>query len=637
MIPILVSLALSPLLAAHGGVYRGPGSSVPPGGSPGGGGGPSSGGGGGSAAAVDWRVWWSFNRDGYMRVKDAVHRAPSTTGDNDFYAGKGKKSAGFLTHVTDYELKTRVVPGMLEALKQTNNQDLITAILMALGKISLDPEDGEPVEPVLRSYLAHSNQEIAETAAISLGLFGRELSAMTLTALLADSEKGRQLVGRKKVPYRTRSFAAYGLGILAQSSPRVDVRNLAIRQLMTTLKEADTATPDLSTACLLSIGLCPLTVKGAWDPKMGAPRSVTSLEGQVAWLMNWLLKNDESLEVRAHAPMALTRLALLGGEGTRIAVARMFVSSIAGGKLEMNLERAMLVSLGELGDADDDELDIEIRKILRDAVGSADAPSRVLARVSWARVLSHPGTGNNTTIALEEGRNWLLQDLSRGRSTTRAWTALAIGILGFERGRNGLEVSPTLSRSLRMAARKYKSPRDIGAMCIAMGLAGDTDSSEDLEEQLTRNADDGLRGSAAIALGLLRSAKSREAITALISKAEHRPILLRELATALILLGDHSALPQLIHGLRQAKSLADQSAHAFAIGRIGDQRAVQPLLEILRDEDLSETTQAFAAAALGVIANDSPLPWNANLAANLQYSVAPSSLAGGGRGVLDLL
>jgi HEAT repeat protein len=622
---------------AHGGVYRGPGGTVPPGAGGASGGGPSTPVGPGGAAVTSWAVWWTFNRDQYLRVKEHIHQADSLSGNDDFYLGKGQTRAARDSRPEPEVLQSEVVPALLESLEGTENQDLITASLMALGKLGLDGPNEESIEGVLRSYLAHSNQEVAETAAVALGLFGRASSSILLEALVSDGEAGRKAVRRKEVPYRTRAFAAYGIGQLGASSERREVRALAVRCLLKNLSRDETPTSDLPTACLLSLGLCPLKVTGKWESKRTAPRSVSSLEDQVAWLLNWFEDVNHPTAIKTHAPGTLARLALAGGDEVRAAVAEALLKTLKRRGLERDVERAILIALGRLADSDQDPVDVQVRKRLWESVKAADGPGRALARVSMARILARPGDGEDSQDAFEKGRAWFLKDLASGKSTTRAWTGMALGLLSHERTLRGMAVSPEVTRALHSSLKGTRNPRDVGALCIAIGLAGDPSSAEVLLETFNKSADDGLRSSAATGLGLLQAMEAREDIASSLKKAQHRPGLLRELATALVMLGDRSALPQLVKGLREASNLADQSSHAFAIGRVGDRRAVQPLLLMLTDRSLGETTRAFAAAALGVVAHSSDLPWNALLAMDLQYGQVPPSLSDGSRGVLDLL
>ncbi len=85
------------------------------------------------------------------------------------------------------------------------------------------------------------------------------------------------------------------------------------------------------------------------------------------------------------------------------------------------------------------------------------------------------------------------------------------------------------------------------------------------------------------------------------------------------------------------QSLGKMSAVASALGLVGDRRAITPLVEVMADESLSDLTRAFAAVALGGVADKEPLPWNAKLAAHANYRAAVETLTDGANGILDIL
>ncbi len=629
-------LALSPV-SPHGGVYRGPGSTVPPGG---GGGGPSTPLGPGGAAVTDWDVWWTFNRDPYLRLKEAIHSPSASTGNDDFFLGFGQVKRDTETFPDEQDLRSEVVPALLAATSGTKNQDLITAGVMALAKVGATLGSDAELETAIARFLAHPNQEIAETAAVALGILGHETAALKLSALLGDTAAGRELVQRKEVPYRTRSFAAYGLALLGAQSERTDVRQFAIFHLATTLEREGTATRDLATACVIGIGLVPLDVaSGAWPaPDEGAPPDGASRESQIAWLLHWFSTTRKSDTVRLHAPVALARLCAGAGETPRRATAAVLLAALANDKAEnREVQRAAVIALGRLGDDDGDDVDGRIRDRLRKLHGSKDAMSRDLARIALARCATRPGAGREPGVALEPVQRWLIKDLASGRSTSRPWTALSLGILAWRRAETGREVPGSVHYALRESLRSTKSPRDAGALCAAAGLARDPQVVADLIGRVEGGADDSVKAQAAVALGMIGAAEAVPALRALLQGATNRPAVLREAATGLALLGDRGALPELFSALREAKTLPTQSALAFAIGRIGDARSLPPLLEMLRDEQLPEATRAFAAAALGVVAHDEWLPWNSRIAVDLYYGQPPGTLTDGARGVLDLL
>ena len=198
-------------LCAHGGQYRGPGDVVPPGpgggsagrpsgpttggpagpsapapagpatggpagpstGSPrgprGGGRGPVTGGRGASLGAdlTRWAFWWEFNKDPFIRLKDEINKTGPQTGSDDFYLGSTRKSHNSLG--LNRKDKLNVLATLRRAMKSTNNKDIISSCMVAMAKVGIDHPDFK-LKDVFKSYLNSHNQEIRETAALSLGI-----------------------------------------------------------------------------------------------------------------------------------------------------------------------------------------------------------------------------------------------------------------------------------------------------------------------------------------------------------------------------------------------------------------------------------------------------------------------------------
>lgn len=103
--------------------------------------------------------------------------------------------------------------------------------------------------------------------------------------------------------------------------------------------------------------------------------------------------------------------------------------------------------------------------------------------------------------------------------------------------------------------------------------------------------------------------------------------------------GDQDAAALLTRLLRDSdgRCFRQQAAFASAIGRIGDVRSIHPLRMLLRDETRSVAVRAAAAAALGMLADDDAMPWNAIYATGTNYHAAPATLHDGTNGIVDLL
>jgi hypothetical protein len=265
--------------AAHGGTYRGPGDTVPPGAGGGGGGAPpttggpqgpapeapkgpstppSSGGpplpgsqpGGdkpttGSAPDTStdleaWSFWWEFNKDPFLNLKAKIHSTSTTTGDSSFFLGDGSQadSKDSLKPSED-DIRNIIVPALLRALENETNNDIVTGCLIALAKIGDKPTEGGEADSqfseVIARFLKDSNQEISETAALALGILGNssENNVKRLIDLMTDSPDGRASRGSAgdDVPVRTRTFAAYGLGLVGYRSTDNAVRQRIVQTL----------------------------------------------------------------------------------------------------------------------------------------------------------------------------------------------------------------------------------------------------------------------------------------------------------------------------------------------------------------------------------------------------------------------
>ena len=118
-----------------------------------------------------------------------------------------------------------------------------------------------------------------------------------------------------------------------------------------------------------------------------------------------------------------------------------------------------------------------------------------------------------------------------------------------------------------------------------------------------------------------------------------RPKLLTQVATALGKLGHKGVTSALIEMLqdRREVNLAKMSAIARALAFIGDRSTVAPLRDMLSDDQLTPLTRAFAAVALGGIADKEKLPWNSKIARDMNYRAAVETLTQSGSGILEIL
>jgi len=682
----LISAMLLPLGLArgHGGTYRAPADSVPPGGGDSSSGaaatgstGTQAGSSGGSTQAGSgsgtssgssssnpatpgpglpagpggalWESWWAFNRDPFLNLKSVVHGGGASLGSDEFFLGHVPLDAARDHRRPDDEvIHGRVVPALLKVPETETAHDLVTGALIALAKIGADPAkaDAKGIAARIRPFLASANQEIAETAAVSLGILADPAAIGTLEALLGDTEAGRQLVAGHEVSWRTRAFAAYGLGLIGYRAGNVDVRRHVVHYLTEVLggPALGMATPDVAVACVIALGLVPLPV----DPGCGRgmddrPVAMHCRRCQVEWLLELSRRAELREPVRAHTPTTLARL--VAGRGVDHELKRRVAGELlrlarGGDKILRDLRCGAIGALGLLGDADEDEVDRAIfAGLVAVAGGSRDLDSRTLALVSLGQVAGRRGSAKGPkSETLGGARRFVLAALKEGRSSDQAWAALALGQLERSATDAGFDPSPEVAGALRAALRGSGAPTEAGALALALGIMRDGESSDEVLKKVEAISDDAGRGYLCVALGLMDARRAEEPLRELLHTSRYRPLLLRQVAIALGLIGDRDLVPDLVDQLRNATGLTAQSSIAAALGEIGDARSVEPLLAMLEDEEINVRGRAFAVVALGIVADKEPLPWNSKLAIGVNYRAATATLSDGqGGGVLDIL
>lgn len=642
--------ALSPL--PHGGVYRGPGGTVPPpsGPAPSSPAGPGSGSGSPGSAGSDpdsWATWWAYRRDPYLALKAAVHAddggpgSRPVTGAGGFGLGRGESTGDAAPlRPSAWVVTSRVVPALRRALGESDGVDLRSACLLALAKIGEDPA-GESLFEVLVGHLDDPVQEIGESAALALGLSGHERALFLLADLLDDRESARKRLGGRSVPTRTRAFAAYALGLGAARSVREDVRRFAVSRLAASLSKERFASADVPVAVIQALGLVRLETLGEADAEdaVSASRS-----GQVRHLIALLERDDLDARVRAHVPGSLAAL-LEGVEGSpagdalkqRVAT-RLVALLEPHADATAELRQGAVVGLQLLGDADADAIDRGIAQTLRRAARDFEPLTRGLALVALGDSAARAGARAEDPAVRRDVRSFLLARLGEGTTMTRPWAAFALAVGERRRLREGRDADPDLARALRGALAAARSPEERTAMSLALGLIEDVAARAPVQELFGGPGSDDVRGTFAVALGLLRAPAAVEPLSRTVRESRFRPGLLRDAAVGLALIGDKGAVPMLAGELADAGSLASQAALCAALGTVGDARAVETLIAFLGNDEVTSRARAFAAAALGNVADPAPLPFNSPIAGRVVWRSAPETLIdpAGGRGILDL-
>ncbi len=688
---VLATVPCSLPASAHGGTYRGPGDTVPPGGSGsgvGGSAGPTTGPAGPSSpnpsgpttpgpaapgapggtpgvravtpASPDtgpdlsvWEFWWEFNKDPYLRLKSHVHSPSPQTGSADVFLSNAKRIQGRDSlKPTEEQVWQKIVPALRQALQSETNNDIVTGCLIALAKIG-DPstESGESqLEPVIQKFLADKNQEIAETAAAALGILANPRSIETLASLLEDTARGRELVGAQEVHYRTRAFAAYGLGLIGARTGSEEDRQKIIGILGKTIQTDNTKSRDLKVSCIISMGLIPLeTIESGAQPekKDQLLPPETSRLAQLDYLLRYLQDEEQNFLVRAHCPAALARL--LQGlpeehhKAYRQRIASDLIERITNKKEKAAVVQSAILALGLMGTNDGkDPLDKQIRQVLAAVPKDiADQQARNFAMIAMAKVGGTVGASQPDS-GVDDAKKLLLEQLADGKSSVRSWAGLSCGVLARKLSDAGFTspAIPSLQQAVRSALQEEKDPSRLGAFAIACGIMGDVEATRPLVKLLEeKGLQDDARGYIAIGLGLMNSRESIETIQKIVDDSKYRPDLLKQTAIALGLLGDKDVVPKLVTLLAESKGQATQASISSALGFIGDQRSIDPLVQMLQNDQLTGGARGFAAAALGIVADKELLPWNSRIALDLNYRASTQTLTDkvAGTGVLDIL
>jgi HEAT repeat protein len=658
--------ALSERALAHGGAYNPtpggqPGGSSPSGPGPGTGApGPATGPGqGGTNPATDatvlrasWEDWGHFNQDPYLDLKWAIGTAAPATGADEIVSGSRTDA-----RPSPDRVRTRVVPALRELLETERTPEILGSTLVALARAG-DPE-GESSKssaiPLLVKHLPDGNQEIAETAALSLGILQSEGSLPFLEALLTAGTRGKELVGGGDVPERTRAFAAYGLGLVADRAGNNRARQIVARSLCAALQNRRAASPDVEVAAVIALSLDRL------EPERVASASAPwiSRQTEMQFLKGIFEDSRRRPFVRAHAATALARLAQDAPEPLRADVAEQLLAAVKPhSKVENEVLQSAAQALGLLGDADGDGLDRKIRNGLGAVLDDPDVQARCFALVALAEIGAREGPADGNEEGSNACRNMISGELVRSRGMTRPWAAIALGVLerrildrrggtagGPERpgapasGAGGhLAPSQPVRETLRAYFASARQRMHIGTGAIALGLCRDRKAVPILLDRLRETTEDQGQGFVALALGMIGAEEAVKPLRELARTSKYRPAVLEEAAIALALLGDKSTATDLAEMLAKAQGQSAQLSLANALGKIGDDRTVDPLLNLIGRKDLTSSARAFAAAALGQVADKDLLPWFSPISCDLNYLAKTGTLlAGDGTGLLEIL
>lgn len=582
---------------------------------------------------ASWRVWWTLNHD---RFVDVAATAPTAANDGEVAVGHTKVLAE--VRADAYE---RLLPIVRRAVQSETNEILLGRALIALGKLGEDPRiaNSREVYKLILPFVSHAKTRVAESAAVALGILGHEESVTTLAQFAAPAQGS----GVER-DLRVRTFAIYGLGLVARDAKREDVRRVAASRICAIFAAEKGQAVDVKAACLQALSLVPLAgdTQAMVVPGEKVEVPSASRSAEIDWVLRVLDDDAEATWVRAQAATTAARLCADQPEHSKLrarVTERLLEALEIRSRDGLPMRQSAALALGILADGDADAHDEAVRDALSEAmVHNADQATRFYAAMGLAQAASRPGGPSQDSgrlIAASEVRAQLIRRLGSGSETDRAWAAISLGVFEHRMRQAGEPASADSQAALMAVLDAAHSPEIGGASCLALGLSGALQAEELLNAQL-KSGDPHVRGFAATALGMIGAKDSIAALERLLDKADAAPECYVPISEALALLGQNPS-QRIVKSLVGGPGLEAQLAACMALGRTGGAKAVQPLTDLAGDATGTTWVRAMAIEALGSIGDHGATRWNARYAFDTNFLALPlTATAPTLDGLLDL-
>ncbi len=626
----------------HGGVYRGPGDTVPPsegagpgtggpstGGpttpgptgpsTPGGGRGPTTpgagpvapgGGGSGPRGPVtgsgmggkknkpaegfeQWQFWWENNKDRYLDLRKRLGEGAVQSGSAGFLTGMGRKEEASLSRrPTSEEVNQQILP-LLRGVLGEDDPDIVDSAVLAIGR-TVRADSAALVLGDIKGVLANKNATPQQAAILALGVLGSKDAVPWLVEIMNDTQAGRELLGKANnaVQALPRAFAAIALGFIGSAE--------TVKALQECIDKNENAEVDLRSSAILSLGLF----------KEGK-------EEIVQYLVGLLKDKDMDRTTRAQIPVTLGRL----GEPAAVALPQL-LKEVKGKTTDIRMQESCVIALGQLAKPEDMEVLDTLYGLIED---SQNEQARHFAFIALSQIGGRAaGAPDAHQELLDKLNRFLMKELASPKiKTHQPWASLALALLGREYSDTSQNRAQVTSKILE-AFEASNMPQYKSAFAISLGLLNATAAGEVIYKQLLDTNDTNLKGYLAVSLGMMRYSQSVETLRNLVLDNRDEKMRL-QMATALGLMADIEAVGTLVDGLKGATVLGVISSMAKALGLIGDKTAIASLEGLIKDGKAPGLARGFACVAIGLIGEKSELPWNEPLSAHANYrTVVPS-------------
>lgn len=549
-------------------------------GCPGGGGGGGSGGGTGragfgpglmpllqtiSAGVESWEVWWSRNRDSYLKFRQPIEWIK-------------RLDTGGSISITKYPEYEKLVKLLSKAVLEESNPSIVSNAAIALAKSG----DDRAPEILKKAYEKQTHILVRNNVLLALGMTGKTAGVNLLKEALLD----------KKVGEVRRGFAALALGYINDPEVIKFLEEFVTQKNDTeVVGSAALALGNLKDAAAVPI-LAKLLNPAEGDPKLDRRARVwiTLALGRIgtdaAWKELKKIASDKDDEVRAGVAIGLGMINLPGSPRL----------------LSDLMQDRSMITRGFAA--------ISLARLARSAATAQP--------VSGSRETSPseiPGTVKSAAVSS------LCDELIEAYRRTKniepeGMIILALGLLGDERAEPFIRKLLT-DRRTRLTLK--------GATALSLGLLKDTEALEDLLTIAQKQQDEPvIIPHITLALGMLGNEKSVEMLVKLWDKAQKNVfgVAYTNIAVALTMLGkrDEIVLPRL---RKDCAKDADISIRPFALhtlGLVGTRETAQIFIDLYENET-NDNIRNAVVYSIGFFMDKSPAPLVTRIMADNNHSL----------------
>lgn len=593
-----------------------------------------------------WQFWWGYNNDDILNIKDSIYSIKRTQQGviSDVGGATGARSDS--TRATAKQVHDVLIPALLRIIQDPDHKldpgpDTASAAYIALAKVSDDPSHIQVLMDAIVDKNGKKNsavhQTVNESAAIALGLLRRTDAKLQLDR--KDLDRVRDFLfsvyENNDLQMRTRGFAMIALGLLADQptgrtrtptsgggglfyTPDTSSMNqVTIDRIVDELRHSY-KDPQMYVVALLALGM---------QQPTDVTKDILEMLKECA-LKGKLFKEPCDDLVSSYAALAIGKL---GGESE---IGSM-LNALTINQTQSNTKRSAAIALGLLGR----RIDGPARGTLAAQIVQAlekvkEMTTKNFGIISLAYLLQADAEAQHTDVLNAKGvklADYFLKLARDGRYSERPYGALALGLIGRSIGEKPSIVEYGEFRmhsieALRDGLKETKMDRrSRGAFAIALGMLQDEGSKAELKALVADKSEDKeLRGYSAVALGLI-GIPDPDVVKVIKDALRERSSeeLRQQTAIALGLLQSPDTVPTLLKEMQEADSQNVLGQVVLALAKIGDSRAIQPLVDILNDTSRPDLTRALACAGLGLIGDLERIPSFARLSKDINYRASP--------------